>query len=38
MLGLPWATWERFIIWLAVGMAIYFFYSYEHSNLRQKKV
>jgi APA family basic amino acid/polyamine antiporter len=26
MLGLPWATWERLIIWLAAGLVIYFLY------------
>jgi len=26
MLGLPWRTWERLIIWLALGLAIYFLY------------
>ena len=27
MSGLPLATWERLVIWLAIGMAIYFAYS-----------
>jgi len=26
MAGLPWPTWERLLIWLAIGMAIYLFY------------
>lgn len=34
MAGLPWVTWERFILWLLAGMIIYFFYSYKHSKLR----
>src|SRR6185436_8064734 len=27
MLALPWATWERLIIWLVVGQVVYFVYS-----------
>ena len=27
MFGLPWHTWERLFIWLAIGMAVYFLYS-----------
>ena len=26
MLGLPWATWERLLIWLGLGLVIYFAY------------
>jgi APA family basic amino acid/polyamine antiporter len=26
MIGLPWHTWERLLIWLAIGLAIYFLY------------
>ena len=33
MLNLPWRTWERLIIWFAVGMVIYFGYSVRHSRL-----
>jgi APA family basic amino acid/polyamine antiporter len=35
MLQLPWVTWERFIIWLALGIVIYFLYGYRHSRLRK---
>ncbi len=35
MLGLPIHAWERFAIWMAIGVAIYFFYGYGHSNLRK---
>ena len=35
MLSLPIETWLRFFIWLAIGLAIYFFYSVRHSRLRQ---
>jgi len=34
MAGLPWPTWERLIIWMAIGMVIYFGYGYSHSELR----
>ncbi len=34
MLSLPIETWIRFFIWLAIGLAIYFFYSVRHSRLR----
>ena len=35
MLGLPWATWERLIIWMAIGIAFYFAYGYRRSRLRR---
>src|SRR3954471_23404397 len=34
MLGLPRATWERLIIWMAVGIVFYFTYGYRRSHLR----
>lgn len=34
MLSLPWATWERLLIWMALGLAIYIVYGYRHSKLR----
>jgi len=34
MLGLGFMTWMRFLIWLVVGLVIYFFYGYENSRLR----
>jgi hypothetical protein len=33
MAGLPAITWKAFFIWSGVGLAIYFFYSYRHSEL-----
>ncbi|MFY0576089.1 amino acid permease C-terminal domain-containing protein [Cystobacter fuscus] len=34
MKGLPVHAWERFGIWLAIGLVIYFAYGYRHSTLR----
>ncbi len=34
MAALPMDTWMRLIIWMALGMVIYFTYSYHHSVLR----
>ena len=34
MLGLPGATWERLIIWMAIGVAVYFAYGYRRSRLK----
>ena len=35
MAGLPWHTWERLLIWMAVGVVVYFAYGYRHSHLRR---
>jgi len=35
MLGLPRHAWERFAIWLAIGLAIYFLYGRKRSALRR---
>ena len=35
MLGLPLETWERLVIWLIVGLLIYFTYSVKHSKVQQ---
>ena len=34
MQGLPRAAWERFGIWLLLGLALYFLYGFKHSRLR----
>ena len=33
MLSLPWSTWERLMIWMAIGVVVYFTYGYRHSRL-----
>ena len=34
MLGLPRATWERLVIWMILGVVVYFVYGRKHSRLR----
>ena len=34
MLGLPRATWERLILWMVLGIGVYFAYGRKHSRLR----
>jgi basic amino acid/polyamine antiporter, APA family len=34
MLGLPQATWERLLLWMAIGLVVYFVYGYSRSRLR----
>ncbi|HZJ65599.1 MAG TPA: amino acid permease [Kofleriaceae bacterium] len=36
MTQLPWVTWVRFFIWLAIGVVLYFAYGYRHSRLRAR--
>jgi basic amino acid/polyamine antiporter, APA family len=35
MMSLPLETWGRFVVWLAIGLCIYFLYSVRHSKLRR---
>jgi len=35
MSGLPPKAWERFGIWLVIGVVLYFVYGYRHSTLRR---
>ena len=36
MKDLPVTTWIRFVVWLVVGLVIYFTYSYKNSSLRSR--
>jgi APA family basic amino acid/polyamine antiporter len=36
MYGLPPAAWERFGIWLVIGLVLYFTYGFSHSKLRRQ--
>ena len=36
MASLPWTTWERLLIWMAIGIVMYFAYGSRHSRLRQE--
>lgn len=36
MISLPWHTWERLLIWLVLGVIIYFGYSRHHSKVRKE--
>jgi APA family basic amino acid/polyamine antiporter len=36
MLSLPWSTWQRLILWMAMGIGFYFVYGYRKSRLRNQ--
>lgn len=36
MMSLPWETWERLIIWMVIGLVIYFTYGIRKSRLAKK--
>jgi basic amino acid/polyamine antiporter, APA family len=35
MISLGWETWARLLIWLAIGVSVYFGYGYRHSRVRR---
>jgi APA family basic amino acid/polyamine antiporter len=37
MTNLPLTAWERFLIWLVIGLAIYFSYGRRHSRLAKPR-
>ena len=37
VVGLPADTWARLIVWLAIGIAIYFLYSCRHSEVQKRQ-
>jgi APA family basic amino acid/polyamine antiporter len=38
MYNLPWETWLRLVIWLIIGLSIYFSYSRKHSRVQRGEV
>jgi APA family basic amino acid/polyamine antiporter len=34
MASLPWDSWQRLILWMGIGIGVYFAYGYRHSRLR----
>ena len=36
VVGLNWETWIRFLVWFAIGMAIYFGYARKHSKINEE--
>lgn len=36
MYSLPWSTWQRLLIWFAIGLVLYFVYGFWKSKLRVK--
>ena len=37
MLGLPWSTWKRLILWMAIGIAFYFLYRVSEEQIEGER-
>lgn len=37
MVGLPWSTWQRLLIWLVIGIAIYAFYGHKNAERKRRE-
>jgi APA family basic amino acid/polyamine antiporter len=37
MYKLGWINWARLIIWLIIGLVVYFFYGRHHSRVQQAR-
>jgi APA family basic amino acid/polyamine antiporter len=37
MLGLPRATWERLVLWMVLGLVVYFTYGYRRSRIADRR-
>jgi APA family basic amino acid/polyamine antiporter len=37
MINLPKTAWERFVIWLVIGLSIFFLYGRRHSRLGKQE-
>ncbi len=38
MASLPWSTWERLLVWLSAGLAIYFLYSRRRAREKRREL
>jgi APA family basic amino acid/polyamine antiporter len=36
MIKLGWLNWARLIVWLVIGLVVYFTYSVKHSKVRER--
>ena len=37
MINLGWVNWARLVIWLFIGLVVYFAYSRHHSRVQQNE-